>query len=328
MDNSKAIIITTINPPSDAVKQFAALKDYSLFVAGDAKTPKDWECPDTRYISLQEQLDKWPDFANVVPLNSYPRKMFAYLEAFEQGVKYLVESDDDNYPQPDWGFPDLNAEYDTIQGDQGFINVYQLFTERKIWPRGLPLTLINTDFELSSKLTSQTRRVGVWQGLADADPDVDAVYRLTNDTECYFDKRPPVVLDKGTVCPFNTQNTFVVSELFPLLYLPVSVSFRYTDILKGLVAQPIMWAYDYHLGFVSANVVQERNEHDIFGADFLQEIEMYKSVEQAIDLVSGTVSASRSITDNLRNAYETLQRAGIVQKEELTTLDIWLRHCS
>ena len=68
MDNSKAIIITTINPPSDAVKQFAALKDYSLFVAGDAKTPKDWECPDTRYISLQEQLDKWPDFANVVPL--------------------------------------------------------------------------------------------------------------------------------------------------------------------------------------------------------------------------------------------------------------------
>ena len=78
--------------------------------------------------------------------------------------------------------------------------------------------------------------VGVWQGLADEDPDVDAIYRLTSDTPCYFNERNPVVLAKGTVCPFNTQNTIIIKPLFNLLYLPTTATFRFTDILRGLVA--------------------------------------------------------------------------------------------
>lgn len=74
------------------------------------------------------------------------------------------------------------------------------------------------------------------QGLADENPDVDAIYRLTNDTPCYFDERAPVVLEAGTLCPFNSQNTATRRELFPLLYMPVFITFRFTDILRGLAA--------------------------------------------------------------------------------------------
>ena len=64
--------------------------------------------------------------------------------------------------------------------------------------------------------------------------------------------------------PYNTQNTATRKELFPLLYLPAYVTFRFTDILRGLIAQPIMWLYDYHLGYSGATVTQKRNAHDYF----------------------------------------------------------------
>ena len=64
-----------------------------------------------------------------------------------------------------------------------------------------------------------------------ADPDVDAVYRLTRKTPLFFDRAAePVVLASDTWTPFNSQNTLFYREAFPLLYLPCHVSFRMTDI--------------------------------------------------------------------------------------------------
>ena len=51
------------------------------------------------------------------------------------------------------------------------------------------------------------------------------------------------------------------------MYLPAFVSFRFTDILRGYVAQRIMWDYGLRLGFLPPNVFQKRNEHDLM-ADF------------------------------------------------------------
>ncbi|MDX9749428.1 MAG: STELLO glycosyltransferase family protein, partial [Paludibacter sp.] len=164
----------------------------------------------------------------------------------------------------------------------------------------------------------------VWQGLADEDPDVDAVYRLTSDVPCYFNEKGPVVLGKGTITPFNTQNTMIRKELFPLMYLPTYVTFRFTDILRGLVAQPIMWLSGYQLGFVDATVVQKRNPHD-YMKDFLSELPMYEHGEKVIELVSSNISGDASIENNLYNAYHALHRNGIVIDKELQTLEAWLK---
>jgi len=235
------IVITTINYPTEAVISFSQMNDYQLIVVGDKKTPTDWCLDNVDYMSVIEQENMDFELSKVLPYNHYCRKMLGYLKSIQNGADYIVDTDDDNIPKQNWEFPQFDYQYDCIIGDLGFVNIYQLYTKQNIWPRGLPLNLIKTHFELEKYLSLKDCQVGIWQGLADEDPDVDAIYRLTRSKLCYFDEREPVVLGKGTVSPFNTQNTLIRKDLFALMYLPTYVTFRFTDILRGLIAQPIMW---------------------------------------------------------------------------------------
>lgn len=318
-----AVVITSIFPPTEAVYSFSKMDNYKLIVVGDKKTPIDWVCDNVDYISVERQAQSSYSLAKVLPYNHYCRKMLGYLQAIEMGVDYIVDTDDDNIPKQTWQFPEFKQVFERVNSNKGFVNIYQLFTKQKIWPRGLPLNLINTDFELEKHIKNEVCNVGIWQGLADEDPDVDAIYRLTSDVPCVFNERPPIVLDRGTICPFNTQNTIIKKELFVLMYLPTYVTFRFTDILRGLVAQPIMWLYNYQLGFVDATVVQKRNPHD-YMKDFISEIPMYQHCEKVVELVSSSISSSQSIEDNLFNAYKALLNSNIVCDEEMQTLEAWL----
>jgi hypothetical protein len=319
----KAIVITSVFSPTEAVCAYSDKTDYHVIVVGDRKTPADWQCHNVEYISIDQQESSNYALAKVLPYNHYCRKMLGYLRAIEKGAKYIVDTDDDNIPKTNWKFPEFEHKFEYIQENRGFINIYQLFTEQNIWPRGLPLNLISSHFELEKYLSHQDCNIGIWQGLADEDPDVDAIYRLTNNIPCYFNDREPIVLGKGTISPFNTQNTLIRNELFALLYLPTYVTFRFTDILRGIIAQPIMWLYDYLLGFTNATVVQKRNPHD-YMKDFISEIPMYEHCEKVIELVANSISKSDSIESNVYNAYKSLLKSEIICKKEMITLEAWL----
>lgn len=323
----KIIVITSIYQPTEAIEAFAKMPDYKLVVVGDKKTPSDWYYNNVEYLPVATHENIGTHLHKVLPYNHYSRKMMGYLRAIANDADIIIDTDDDNIPKDNWSFPEFEEEFNYIPGDKGFINVYQLYTDAHIWPRGLPLHLINKKFDLEKDITTRISKVGMWQGLADEDPDVDAIYRLTNDTPCYFNNRPPVVLGKGTISPFNTQNTIIRKELFALMYLPTYVTFRFTDILRGFVAQPIMWLYDYHLGFVDATVVQKRNPHD-YVKDFISEIPMYKHCEEVMEVTSAAISTSASINDNLYNTYEALLKKGIVEDKELIVLSAWLKDIS
>ena len=156
-----------------------------------------------------------------------------------------------------------------------------------------------------------------------ANPDVDAIYRLTNNTPIYFNWRAPLVLAQDACCPFNSQNTYFRKEVFPLLYLPSTVTFRFTDILRGLVAQPILWAAGYHLGFAGATVLQKRNPHDYL-KDFESEIPCYLQAEKVVQIAKEAVSPERSISENMLAVYRALSDKGIVSENELEILSCWL----
>ncbi len=320
----KQIVITSIFNPTEAILKFSKMSDYQLIVVGDKKSPPDWHCNNVDFISVKEQEAFNSELSKVLPYNHYCRKMLGYLKAIKNGAEFIVDTDDDNIPKDNWAFPQFDQKYESISENRGFVNIYQLFTDQKIWARGLPLPLINKQFELEKDLTLQDCKVGVWQGLADEDPDVDAIYRLTNDTPCYFKERVPVVLGIGTISPFNTQNTMIRKELFPLLYLPTYVTFRSTDIMRGLIAQPIMWLYGYQLGFINATVVQKRNPHD-YMKDFISEIPIYQNGERIVELVSSSISKSESIETNLHNSYQSLLKEKIVCDKEMITLEAWLK---
>jgi hypothetical protein len=319
----KHIVITTIFPPTQAVQDFAKREGWRLVVAGDRKTPTDWEYPNVDFISAAAQEEQGSSLSRVLPWNHYCRKMLGYLHAIRSGAQQIVDTDDDNIPKQNWSFPATEGNFDTTAPDRGFVNVYRAFTQLPIWPRGFPLERIQDAQAQDTSARPANVRVGIWQGLADGDPDVDAIYRLTNNTPCKFDERAPLVLGRGTWSPFNSQNTLITRELFPLLYLPAFVTFRFTDILRGLVAQPIMWAAGYHLGFTAATVVQERNPHDYL-KDFESELPCYLLVQKVAHTVSAVVRDSASVTDNLFNAYEALLATNVVKQEEMPVLSAWL----
>ena len=322
----KTIVITSIFDPTEAIKKYSKLsiQDCEIIVIGDKKSPKNWNYENVEFypVEKQEQLDF--KLSNVLPYNHYCRKMLGYLISIQRNTDFIIDTDDDNIPKENWDFPSVDGEFEFIPDGKGFINIYQLFTDQKIWPRGLPLNLINEDFKLRSELEKRHCKIGVWQGLADEDPDVDAIYRLTNNQICNFNNTDPVVLGKGTVSPFNTQNTLIIKNLFPLLYLPTYVTFRFTDILRGLVFQPIMWLYNYNLGFLKATAIQKRNPHDYFN-DFILEMPMYEHSEKAFEVVSNSITSRYNISDNLYNSYHSLLKNSIICDKEMITLEAWLK---
>jgi STELLO glycosyltransferases len=323
--DAKFIVVTTIHRPSEAVQLFSRLSDYRMVVVGDRKTPPDWLCDNVDFLAVSAESNRF-GLASLLPLDHYARKNIGYIYAIRAGAEAIVDTDDDNVPKRDWGFPAFDGIFDQSQPNMGFVNIYKSYTDMHIWPRGFPLDIITSNSNrLSPDLVVPTpANVGVWQGLVDGDPDVDAIYRLVLGKPCIFDFRPPIVLGKGTLCPFNSQNTIFRREIFPLLYLPATVSMRFTDILRALVAQPIMWASGFTLGFTSSTAVQVRNPHDYLD-DFREEIGCYIHSYAALDAIVGVVRAENSVADNLTAAYEALSTVQIVNSKESKMVDQWLK---
>jgi glycosyltransferase involved in cell wall biosynthesis len=320
----KFIVITSIFKPTKAVEAFSKLEDYHLVVVGDKKTPADWHYENVTFLNVAAQVDLASSLATVIPFNHYGRKMIGYVYAMKQGADIIIDTDDDNIPYENWNFPSFDGEFLTSHDNLGWVNIYHHFSDQRIWPRGLPLRNINDKRDkLQWRSAKINHRVGIWQGLADDDPDVDAIYRLTSNKPCTFQKKEPVVLAKGTACPFNSQNTAIQKELFPLLFLPSFVTFRFTDILRGIIAQPILWQHGYRLGFTSATVIQKRNEHDYF-KDFESEVPMYLHTEKSLEAVSKSISGN-TVKDSLHNAYEALLKINVVEEREMTVLAEWLK---
>lgn len=320
------IVITSIFEPTEAVYQFAALSNYQLIVAGDKKSPTQWQAKGVKFLSVTDQQNLGFRILKSLPYNHYCRKLAGYLYAMQQGANAIIDTDDDNIPYENWSFPEMKGTFETSADDLGFVNIYKSFTDHHIWPRGFPLDLITNKEQVltSQKMCEADVEVGIWQGLADSDPDVDAIYRLVDNTEVFFDKRHPIVLGRNTICPFNSQNTLYRKELFALLYLPCFVTFRFTDILRGLVAQPVLWKHGFRLGFTEATVIQKRNAHNYL-RDFESEIPCFLHPYTVINTVQQALKPGASISDDLLAGYEALQKINIVTKEEIDLLQLWLQ---
>jgi len=322
---SPYVVITSIFNPTDAVRGFVERTPGRLIVVGDRKTPPGWTLPQAEYLAPEAQVATGGALVGKLPWNHYCRKMLGYLRAIQHGAEVIFDTDDDNFPKPDWHIPPFDGIYAATRADLGFVNVYRSFSDAPIWPRGFPLrSILDPRVVLApDSLTSAPVNVGIWQMLADGDPDVDAIYRLVDNRPQFFRDREPLVLAAGTLCPFNSQATAFRKALFPLLYLPTSVTFRFTDILRGLVAQPILWAAGYSLGFTKAMVVQERNPHDYL-KDFESEVPGYLHAERIPEIVAAVTQRTATVSENLCAAYAALQRAGIVGENEPAMLAAWL----
>lgn len=279
--NRRFVVITSINPPTQAIREFASWPGWTTIVVGDRKSPPDWSSKNVVYLSLQDQDELAPSFARYIPENTYIRKMIGYIYAFKMGAEAIFESDDDNIPYAG-SYLQLNSDLaqrgfitPSMSSATGWLNTYEAFGAKKCWPRGFPLHLLASS--TTKEVTSSTTALpwGILQYLADLDPDVDAIYRMTNNDPVYFAREKKLSLARRCFSPFNSQATLWVPETYPLMFLPLGVKDRVTDILRGYAALACLWANDTTLAYASPLVFQVRNKHDLL-KDFEQEIDLYR----------------------------------------------------
>jgi hypothetical protein len=328
MPTAFAAVLTTIRPPTESVRRLSdrlASAGGWLVVAGDVKGPASYDLPGSVFLDLQAQVRGPFRIARELPTGHYSRKNIAYLEALRRGAACIYETDDDNAPMANW-----QVRPETVSGARrvtgtGWVNVYRHFTDDPdLWPRGFPFERLNDP--VSGLADGQvTVRAPIQQGLVNGSPDVDAVWRLTQDRAFDFDDRPPLALAPGQWCPFNTQSTWWRPAAFPLLYIPSFCSFRMCDIWRSFVAQRCLWAMGAGVVFHAAEVRQDRNPHDL-RRDFEEEIPGYLYNARIADLLSGLALApgEGAVADNLLACYAALAEACLLPAEERPLVEAWV----
>jgi hypothetical protein len=329
MNHQTALIITSIASPNKALRMYADKCNelgVDFIVIGDVASPTDFQLDGCRFYSIQEQYDLSFRLAKMLPKKHYSRKNLGYLLAKDKEV--IVETDDDNLPEENfWNARTRTAEARNVKA-KGWFNAYHYFSDQNLWPRGFPVEAIETKHPvvlagISADLTSVESPVQ--QGLANGNPDVDAIFRITLGSPVHFKTNPPLLLSEGTWCPFNSQNTTWFKEAFPLLYLPSYCSFRMTDIWRSFVAQRIAWTCNWNILSHEATVYQERNEHNLL-KDFADEIPGYLNNSQIcrlledLDLRNGI----NNISENLLRCYKLMTDKKYVDSKELLLLDAWI----
>lgn len=321
-----AVVVTSIAGPNPVMRQIAAdclERGIHFYVIGDLKSPSGFSLNGCDFFSIQRQTGLDLLTPARCPTGHYARKNIGYLQAMRDGAKIIIETDDDNMPGKDFYSPlASSALYPTVER-KGWVNVYRYNTDRNIWPRGLPLDALSDELP---EVTGPARvDCPIQQGLADDNPDVDAIYRLVMPLPISFSGNSRIALTSGVWCPFNSQNTTFYEKAFPLLYLPSYCSFRMTDIWRSFVAQRIAWENGWSILFREATVKQSRNEHNLL-RDFEDEIPGYlhnrkiASVLESLSLHKG----EESIPTNLRRCYEALVVKEFIDEKELALLDAWL----
>ena len=323
-----AIIVTSISSPNRVLQEIARgaqSAGFDFLVMGDTKSPADFQLEGCDFHSVAQQEESGFAFARLCPTKHYARKNVGYLLAMQRDAPLILETDDDNIPRREfWAERQLRLRVPLLASG-GWVNVYRYFTDALIWPRGLPLDAVQDALPDFNSLSVSEVECPIQQGLADENPDVDAIYRLLLPLPQNFRSDRRVALGPGSWCPFNSQNTAWWPQAYPLLYLPAYCSFRMTDIWRSFVAQRIAWANGWSVLFHEANVWQERNDHSLM-RDFADEVPGYLNNRvmcaklAELDLTPG----DEQTAENLRRCYRALVEANWVGKQELPLLDAWL----
>ncbi|CAC5404001.1 unnamed protein product [Mytilus coruscus] len=328
-------VVTTIYPPSKAVQYIDKLRNWCLLVVADIKTPtkniylKHLSNQNTKYLTIVEQKQRYPMLAEAIPFNHFGRKNIGYIYAIQHKAKMIWDFDDDNIGIVDTikfnststatNYAEVCTKYVTK-----IVNPYPYFgvNETYSWPRGFPLQFIKDNRTIPKECNlSRQKQVGIMQALANEQPDVDAIYRLTRKTPFNFSNniKRALLIPRHSYTPFNAQATLWFSSSFHLMPLPVSVNGRVSDIWRSYIAQFFLHKKNTYLAFLPPCVFQERNPHTIL-KDFNAEMDLYEKSNQLIEFLSSFDAKNLNTT---REVYEQLYVRNYIDISDLLFIQAW-----
>ena len=322
---NKCVIITTINKPTETILKHIKNPKYDVIIIGDNKTPDDYKKLNCIYLDIPSQKKLFPELSELLPYNHYCRKNLGYLYAIKKGYKIIYETDDDNVPYDNFdNILKHNNIHMLTEKNNVWINIFKFFTNNAyIWPRGFPLSLLKNNPNYSIEYTDKIP--SIINGLVENDPDVDALFRIicNHKNTIKWNKNKCVLINNKNVCVFNTQNTFWLNpELFICLLIPSSVSFRYCDILRGIINNIILKKTNNYMMYSSPNVIQNRNEHNLI-SDFKSEYEMYIHNENILNFIENDIGNTTSVKDLLLLIYNNLLVNNVIGQKDIDILNKW-----
>merc|ERR1719433_1244051 len=309
-------VVTTIFQVSDSIRMLDESK-FCVAVVADLKSVPalaDYlpQSKRVRYLTPDDQKNLGFKSVSSTPWNSFSRKNLGFLYAMQQGARVILDLDDDNK------FLDLGALVSEESGEvagrvlpegAGCINPYAHFgPTASSWPRGIPLNCARGQNANVSNAVVDLRSVAVRQALAQYNPDVDAIYRLTQPLPLSFDpKAAPLVLPAGTWAPFNAQATTWARSGFPFMMLPHTVHGRVADIWRSYIAQPLLWQRNQTMMFSGAEAtVEDRNLHNLDG-DFTAELPLYTQARAMTEfLISRSAEFLKQRGEHGADSHEAL----------------------
>ena len=109
------------------------------------------------------------------------------------------------------------------------------------------------------------------------------------------------------------------------MYLPVTCSFRLTDIYRSYIAQRILFENNSYLTFHPSTVRQIRNAHNLI-EDFKYETQSYIQIEKLVNILTNLKlkKGSKKIFHNLISCYKALIKENFFDKSELRCLLAWI----
>ncbi len=302
----KFIVSTTINPPTEAIRRFDALADWTLIVTGDRRTPVDYRLDNGIYVAPEEQERLAPELSGLIGWNTIERRNLGFVLALDMGADIVASVDDDNLLYDGWGdnlMVGRTVDMPVFEAPNGCFDPIGATEHRHLWHRGYPLQLISSrDY---SKVATAQVHVDVQADFWDGDPDIDAVCRMEHAPCVKFDAAS-FPFASSAVSPFNSQNTFLTRE-----------ALKHYFVLPGVGRMDDIWAayHMQHLGFKvaygRATVRQDRNEHDLT-RDLVGEFAGYeRGAELVAAMNEGTYDATDFWPERAVTAYDAyLRRVG------------------
>jgi hypothetical protein len=344
-------VVTTISAATTTVRQLERLANASrlcLVVVGDRKTPASFMLVgnNTVYLSSEDQEAKLPyAIVNNLPWSHFGRKIIGYMFAIHHGAHRVYDTDDDNEIAAHLsGIPTFHLEdFGTFEKGRRalVVNPYPCFSSTNssstnrsdavLWPRGFPLESIKdpltTDCTLRHSAKGELDGVAVIQSLADHDPDVDAIYRLTRKLPLSFGSAPlgkaATIIPNGMFVPFNAQATLYKQRALWGLLLPITVHGRVSDIWRSYITQHVMWAAGLTLAMARPWVVQHRNPHNYL-ADLQAEQNLYYQAGALVRFLANRTSSALTIPELFESIYIDLYEHGLLEIADVKLARAWL----
>lgn len=254
----RIIVTTTINAPTEAIRNFDAMPGWQLLVIGDRATPPGYRLDRGTYVGPEEQHRFDPALSDAIGWDCIQRRNIGIAMAYDLGAEVIALVDDDNIPLGNWGVDLLvgrEAEVSVYDVEAPAFDVLATTNHPQLWHRGFPLQLLRQRDYAPPR--THRMQVHVQADLWNGDPDIDAICRMEHAPDCRF-TAGTLPCTANRMAPFNSQNTFLHRDVLKDYFLFPGVG-RMDDVWAAYHAQ----AHGWTPVFGRASVHQARNPHDL-----------------------------------------------------------------